>query len=289
VPEDEGVEHGEVLQDGGEARRAGRIDGARTAEEEKERRERERERLDSRVCSPSRVSLRLNPGGPEAGPGHCTHRLRPTVRSSTTPTPSSYAFTSATAPGRLVAGRGASRPGRTTAPGRVKSPPPPPILAAHAAGRGAARPGSVMPGGQLRVFPRSGPAGLYRSAPGLGPLPGLLAGALDRRSVSPPGARRQSPRLVRLGVLPGQHCRVWINWERRHCGADGLVPLGSAPWALPGLLAGALDRRSVSSPGAWRQSQRGVQWGVLSGQGHCVWIAGNAVSARPTRALAINP
>jgi hypothetical protein len=144
---------------------------------------------------------------------------RPTVRSSTTPTPS---FTSATAPGRLAAGRGATRPARTTAPGWVGSPPPPPLLATEAAARGAARPWPVMPWERrancvpaLEAGQRPG-GGFVPLGPGPWALPWLLAGALDRQSVSPPSAWRKSP-WVAVPSYGGAYCRA----RAAACGTPG--------------------------------------------------------------------
>jgi hypothetical protein len=203
-----------------------------------------------------------------SGPGQ---KPAATVCSSTTPTLSSYASTSATAPGRPAAGRGATRPGSTTAPGWAGSSPPPPLLAQ--AGRSLSRARCRAPRargvrgapGQLCACPPSrvgglvplasgcypgcrvwiagsavtaGPAGLYRTAPRPVALPGLLAGVLDRRSASPPGARRQPVAgEVLWGVLPGQHCRVWIAGSAVTAGPAGLQRRTARPpalWHCPG-------------------------------------------------------
>jgi hypothetical protein len=185
--------------------------------------------LDAEVCSLSRLFLGLNPGGPAAGSGH---NLRSTACSSTTPTPTTYAFTSATVPGCPATERGATWPSRTTASGRVGPSPPPQLLAAHAAGRGAARSGPVLLRlGECWANSASVPA-LRRGSAGLSgslPLdPGPWAATRATRWIV--GTyRHREPGANRRGSYGGAYCRARTAaygssgaptlWGRRACPA----------------------------------------------------------------------
>jgi hypothetical protein len=86
------------------------------------------------------------------------------------------------------------------------------------------------------VLPRADRRGLRRRGDG-GPVPHVPVsraatratnGALDRRSVSPPRARRQSSRAIRWGVTGPLLPRV-DRRGRRACRADGLPAAGPPP------------------------------------------------------------
>jgi hypothetical protein len=108
--------------------------------------------------------------------------------------------------------------------------------------------------------------GHSRSIPGSGSLQGPLAGALDRRSESPQGARRQSPWVALWGRLPGQGCHVRIAVGAYTVGVasdDGPRATGRTTrgHSLVRWIAGAYRYRE---PGA---SRRGSHCGGSAGTG----------------------